>query len=59
MNTFLGLALAFVPAVLANECEPDNCARAVTGTRRGDAFVTMAQGDCSKFMDATSTAPAV
>lgn len=60
MNHFLKLAaLALVPSALAWECEPDNCARAVTGTRRGDAFVTSAQGDCSSYMSKTVTAPAV
>ncbi|KAJ6780384.1 hypothetical protein PWT90_03528 [Aphanocladium album] len=60
MTRFLVLAaLAIVPSALAWECEPDNCARAVTGTRRGDAFVTGAKSDCSKFMDKTVTAPAV
>ncbi len=62
MNRFLGLvALALLPAALATEgtCNADNCARAVTGTRRGDAFVTSAQGDCSAFQQKTVTAPVV
>ncbi|WYZ43924.1 hypothetical protein EsH8_VII_000360 [Colletotrichum jinshuiense] len=34
-------------------CSNDNCARAVTGTRRGAAFVTTAKADCQNFMVAT------
>ncbi|OAA77108.1 hypothetical protein LEL_06792 [Akanthomyces lecanii RCEF 1005] len=62
MNRFLGLAvLALLPSALATDgsCNADNCARAVTGTRRGDAFVTSAQADCSAFQQKTITAPAV
>ncbi|ATY60167.1 hypothetical protein A9K55_005499 [Cordyceps militaris] len=60
MQTFIGLvALALLPSALAAECAADNCARAVTGTRRGDPFVTQAQSDCSHFQQKTITAPAV
>ncbi|KAM3542177.1 hypothetical protein ARSEF1564_004921 [Beauveria bassiana] len=40
-------------------CNNDNCARAVTGTRRGDAFGTLARADCSRFMTKTVTGSAV
>lgn len=60
MNSFFKLAaLALLPAALAWECEPDNCARAVTGTRRGPDFSNTAKSDCTSFMDKTVTAPAV
>ncbi|KAM3501264.1 hypothetical protein MY10362_005700 [Beauveria mimosiformis] len=58
MNHLGFLALALLPSALATECNADNCARAVTGTRRGDDFVSLAQGDCSRFMQKTVTAPA-
>lgn len=52
--------LAAIPSGLAaNGCNADNCARAVTGTRRGDAFVTSAKADCSSFMTKTVTGTAV
>ncbi|KAM3505975.1 hypothetical protein MY11210_007750 [Beauveria gryllotalpidicola] len=54
MNRLGFLALALFPSALATECNANNCARAVTGTRRGDDFVTLAQGDCSRFMQETS-----
>lgn len=62
MNQVLGLAaaaLAMLPTALANECKPDNCANAVTGTHRGDAFVTQARSGCSSFMNKTATATPV
>ncbi|KAM3429783.1 hypothetical protein NHJ13734_008030 [Beauveria thailandica] len=59
MNRLGFLALALLPCALATECNADNCARAVTGTWRGDDFVSLAQGDCSRFMQKTVTAPAV
>ncbi|XWX02404.1 hypothetical protein V2A60_010441 [Cordyceps javanica] len=63
MSRLLGLvALALLPSALATGtggCNADNCARAVTGTRRGELAVTQAQSDCSQFMQKTSTAPVV
>ncbi|EJP67876.1 small secreted protein [Beauveria bassiana ARSEF 2860] len=59
MNRLVIVALALLPCALATECNADNCARAVTGTRRGDDFVSSAQGDCSRFMQKTVTAPAM
>ncbi|XWX00327.1 hypothetical protein V2A60_008347 [Cordyceps javanica] len=40
-------------------CNADNCARAVTGTRRGDGFEATAKADCSRFMTKTVTGNAV
>ncbi|KAJ6256058.1 hypothetical protein Dda_9150 [Drechslerella dactyloides] len=34
-------------------CNANNCARAVTGTRGGEAVVTSHRGDCSSFMQTT------
>ncbi|KAJ3476303.1 hypothetical protein NLG97_g9170 [Lecanicillium saksenae] len=63
------LQAAYVPLALlssaagvqaaAKGCNSDNCARAVTGTRRGDAFENTARADCSKFMTKTVTGSAV
>ncbi|OAR00545.1 hypothetical protein LLEC1_00496 [Akanthomyces lecanii] len=54
------LALLFkAQCVVAGACNADNCARAVTGTRRGDAFGTSAKADCSSFMTKTVTGTAV
>ncbi|KAK3937759.1 phospholipase A2 [Diplogelasinospora grovesii] len=39
------------------KCAADNCARAVTGTRRGDEFQTTAKSACSSFMQDTVTVP--
>ncbi|EGX89667.1 Phospholipase A2 [Cordyceps militaris CM01] len=55
---------ALVPLALllhgaAAACNSDNCARAVTGTRRGDPFETTAKADCSRFMTKTVTGSAV
>lgn len=54
LSVSLGL-LAMVSMVNGNACNPDNCANAVTGTRRGPAFSTTAKSDCSSFMTTTST----
>lgn len=52
------LALAMAQGVLS-ECNADNCARAVTGTRSGKVpDVTSRMEDCSSFMQVTVT-PAV
>lgn len=54
------LALLFkAHGVVAGSCNADNCARAVTGTRRGAAFETSARADCSRFMTKTVTGSAV
>lgn len=58
--TFVPLALVFkAHGVVAGACNADNCARAVTGTRRSDAFGTSAKADCSSFMTKTVTGSAV
>ncbi|KAH8901662.1 hypothetical protein GQ53DRAFT_790105 [Thozetella sp. PMI_491] len=41
------------PVNAANGCNDDNCARAVTGTRRGPSFSSTAQSDCAAFMVVT------
>ncbi|KAJ6782330.1 hypothetical protein PWT90_07802 [Aphanocladium album] len=41
--------------VHSNACNADNCANAVTGTRRGPAFPATAKSDCSSFMTTTTT----
>ncbi|KAJ4148571.1 hypothetical protein LMH87_003035 [Akanthomyces muscarius] len=57
---YVPLALLFkAQSVVAGACNADNCARAVTGTRRGDAFGTSAKADCSSFMTKTVTGSAV
>ncbi|KAJ3497659.1 hypothetical protein NLG97_g1730 [Lecanicillium saksenae] len=61
---FQPLSVALTLSALAsvgygNECNPDNCANAVTGTRRGPAFSTTAKSDCSSFMTTTTTLAAV
>ncbi|KAL0934956.1 uncharacterized protein CTRU02_209547 [Colletotrichum truncatum] len=40
---------------IAYSCSNDNCARAVTGTRRGIAFASGAKTDCQNFMIQTHT----
>jgi hypothetical protein len=37
----------------ASACNPDNCARAVTGTQAGLVFQSSAKADCSSFLQAT------
>jgi hypothetical protein len=50
---------ALVSGVLAHECNANNCARAVTGTRAGKTpGVASRMADCSSFMMVTVT-PAV
>ncbi|EON70097.1 hypothetical protein W97_09363 [Coniosporium apollinis CBS 100218] len=39
-------------------CSADNCARAVTGTRRGDVAQSSARADCSSFFARTVTVTA-
>jgi hypothetical protein len=52
------LALALAQGVLS-DCNDDNCARAVTGTRPGKVpDVTSRMADCSSFMQVTVT-PAI
>lgn len=41
--------------LLPRACNADNCARAITGTRKGSAFTSQAKADCSSFMLATIT----
>lgn len=55
-------SIALAAGVIANDnggCNADNCARAVTGTRRGDPFVSSAMADCNSAMHHTEIAPAV
>ncbi|MCJ1245337.1 hypothetical protein MMC30_002541 [Trapelia coarctata] len=60
MKVIFGLLLSLMPAALAaGKCNADNCARAVTGTRRGPSFAPSAQADCSSFLLQTSTGPSV
>jgi hypothetical protein len=62
---FTGLCLLLSPLVAAEaasksgECNADNCARAVTGTRRGDPHIPSARADCSSFLATTVLADAV
>ncbi|OAA56414.1 Phospholipase A2 [Cordyceps fumosorosea ARSEF 2679] len=51
--------LALLLNGVSADCNSDNCARAVTGTRRGDAFETTAKADCSRFMTKTVTGSVV
>ncbi|KAK3386483.1 hypothetical protein B0H63DRAFT_467850 [Podospora didyma] len=48
-----------VATARAAGCAADNCARAVTGTRRGAAAQASAKADCNSFMAKTITAPAI
>jgi len=60
MKVILGLLLSLTPAAFAaGKCNADNCARAVTGTRRGTAFPASAQADCSIFLLQTEIGPTV
>lgn len=55
-------SIVLAAGVIANDnggCHDDNCARAVTGTRRGATFVSAAMADCTSAQDHTETAPAV
>jgi hypothetical protein len=45
-----------VPTSKAGVCRADNCARAVTGTRRGPNFPATARSDCASFLAVTVTA---
>lgn len=47
------LVLASSASLAAATCNPDNCARAVTGTQAGLAFQSSAKADCSSFLQAT------
>lgn len=61
MKTSLIFALAFAQAVFgaanvakrAGSCAADNCARAVTGTRKGTAGLVTATSDCRSFVAQT------
>ena len=60
LNTYAYLLAGLLSStVAAAGCSNDNCARAVTGSRRGETFVTSAQADCTSFMVQTITAPGV
>jgi hypothetical protein len=53
----LSLAVFTASPVLAkcrSVCHAENCARAVTGTRQGPEFTSMAKSDCSSFVVTTS-----
>lgn len=52
MKLFVALLAGLIPCAVGwstttTQCNADNCARAVTGTRLGPAHVTTAQSDCS------------
>nr|XP_036577460.1 uncharacterized protein CTRU02_12693 [Colletotrichum truncatum]KAF6784431.1 hypothetical protein CTRU02_12693 [Colletotrichum truncatum] len=52
----LGAALYYpliAHAVVAPRCNADNCARAITGSRRGEAFIASASSDCSDYLATT------
>ncbi|KAK8068826.1 Phospholipase A2 [Apiospora phragmitis] len=53
----LALAAAALEPRNNNGCNADNCARAVTGTRRGPASISAFKQDCTSFMSATVTPP--
>ncbi len=48
-------AVALASATATTKCNANNCARAVTGTRLGDAGISSHRADCSDFMMATVT----
>ncbi|KAK8045509.1 hypothetical protein PG993_005533 [Apiospora rasikravindrae] len=54
----LALAAAAFEPRNNNGCNDDNCARAVTGTRRGPESMSAFRQDCTSFMTATVTPPA-
>ncbi|KAK8084419.1 hypothetical protein PG997_005690 [Apiospora hydei] len=47
----------FKPRNNNNGCNADNCARAVTGTRRGPESMSSFRQDCTSFMSTTVTPP--
>ncbi|KAK7942503.1 uncharacterized protein PG986_011616 [Apiospora aurea] len=55
------LPLALAGAVFEprnnNGCNADNCARAVTGTRRGPESMSSFRQDCTSFLSTTVTPP--
>src|SRR5262245_53059992 len=53
-SIFALLCASLQLASAANGCDDDNCARAVTGTRRGSGFSSTAQSDCTSFMVVTA-----
>jgi hypothetical protein len=57
----LGTALFYPIAASAASrgCNADNCARAVTGTRRGEGHVASAKADCSSYLATTVLADPV
>ncbi|KAJ9667101.1 hypothetical protein H2201_002620 [Coniosporium apollinis] len=52
--TLAGFSIASL-APRQGGCSADNCARAVTGTRRGDPARSSARADCSSFFARTVT----
>lgn len=60
MKSFtLAAVVASLATAVSADCHADNCARAVTGTRLGPAFVSSARADCSTRQTHTEIAPAV
>ena len=53
------VTLALAGAVEQRACAANNCIRAVTGTRLGDASVSAHRADCSSFVRTTVTPKAV
>ena len=54
--TILSLvSVALASIIEKRECAGNNCNRAVTGTRLGDASVSAHKADCSSFMLTTVT----
>jgi len=53
--TFISTFSTFLATTSAQACNADNCARAVSGTRFGAAFISTARADCSSFQRVTVT----
>lgn len=51
------LAQTGLASIQKRACVADNCARAVTGTRRGPSHTLTASSDCSSFLHETTTIP--